>query len=306
MDISIIIVNWNTRDLLEQCLKSIKDSVSKDIRYEVIVVDNGSSDGSAEMIRDIFPSVQIIKNNANYGYVYANNQGASVSKGRYLLLLNSDTLVLDDGIKRVISYLDTYPDVGVATGRVLNPDGTFQRPFRRFPHLLGGIYRHTVNLVKLVNHPFEKRYRLENLDEFYEHEVDWVTGAYLFLRRELMEGGKVFDEAIYMYYEDTLLCARARKNGYRIMYLPFAPIIHYHQASARLIGSQAIFYSFRSSVIYFKKIYGKFVAKLYSSITRIIWCAFALIFSLLQIFPLRKFKEKAELFRSLLSEGCVL
>ena len=132
MDLSIIIVNWNTRKLLAECLKSLKQNICTCLRHETIVVDNGSSDGSIDMIRKEFPSVLLIANKTNLGYVRANNQGSSVAIGRYILLLNSDTVLLEGGVEDIVGYLDSHSDVGIATGIVLNPDRTFHRPFRRW------------------------------------------------------------------------------------------------------------------------------------------------------------------------------
>lgn len=306
MDISIIIVNWNTKELLKKCLESLEHNVSKSLRHEIIVLDNCSSDGSCAMVKKEFPSVILIENTTNVGFVRANNQGAELANGRYLLLLNSDTVVLDGGIRDIINYLDTHSDVGVATGRVLNLDKTFQRPFRRYPDWLGAAFRHSIDLVKKIDHPLKRSFRLEHLDEMKEHDVDWVTGAYLFLRRELMEVGKVFDEDLNMYYEDTLLCSRVRQRGYRIVYLPYAPIIHYHGASANQVRTEAILQSFKSSVIYFRKVNGISVARIYSLTVRIIWSALTIGFTVLQVFPVKKFREKAELFRKLVSKSFAL
>jgi GT2 family glycosyltransferase len=226
-----------------------------------------------------------------------------MARGRYLLLLNSDTVVLEGGVKKIVAYLDSHPDVGIATGRVLNPDKTFQRPFRRFPHWLGAIVRHTFDLVKKVDHPIERNFRLSHLDEHSSHEVDWVTGAYLFLRRELLDKGKVFDEKLHMYYEDTLLCYRARASGYRVIYCPYAPIIHYHGASARQMQQNAIFLSYKSSVHYFRKVYGDATARIYSLAVRFIWGALAIGFTLLQVLSIPKLSKKAALFRKLASRG---
>jgi GT2 family glycosyltransferase len=258
------------------------------------------------MVEKEFPSVELIRNTTNFGFVRANNQGAELANGRYLLLLNSDTVLLDGGIRDIINYFDTHSDVGVATGRVLNPDRTFQRPFRRYPHWLGAAFRHSIDLAKRIDHPLKKRFYLEHLSEMKECDVDWVTGAYLFLRRELMEAGRVFDEDLNMYYEDTLLCFRVRERGYRVVYLPCAPIIHYHGASAKQVRTEAILQSFKSSVIYFRKVNGISVARIYSLIVRAIWSALTIGFIVLQVFPVQKFREKSKLFRTLLSKSFAL
>jgi GT2 family glycosyltransferase len=306
MDVSIIIVNWNTRDLLASCLISLEFHLPETIQHEVIVVDNGSSDGSAELVKRDFPNVFLIESEDNLGFVRANNLAVAQASGRYVLLLNSDTELLDGGISDIIFYLDRHPEVGVLTGRVLYPDGSFQRPFRRFPHWLGSIFRNTIQLVVKIKPAFERKFRLEQLDQMEEHEVDWVSGAYLFIRSELVDGGKVFDEDLYMWHEDTLLCYRVRRLGYSVMYVPYAPIIHHAGMSRREIPVEASFNSYKSSAIYFKKVEGYSVARFYSMMVRIIWFLFAGVFGIAQIIPYKKFREKAYLFKNLVRMGSAL
>ena len=301
--LSIIIVNWNTRDLLAECLDSVFHHLRDQFSYEVIVIDNASVDGSTDMVEEKFPQARLIKNDDNVGFVKANNQGAKIANGRYLLLLNSDTVLLDGEMWKIIEYMDANQDVAVTTGRVLNPDMSFQRPFRRFPNWIGSIWRNTMCLVKGLETWFHKRYMLEELDENEEQEVDWVSGAYMFVRRDVLDNGHVFDEDIYMWFEDTLLCYSLRKAGYRVVYLPYAPIIHYKGKSAGKIPVKAAFNSFRGSTIYFQKVYGRPLARFYATTVRLIWALFALCFSILEFVPNEKIKEKAQLFRRLIAMG---
>jgi GT2 family glycosyltransferase len=301
--ISIIIVNWNTRELLIKCLRSIYNHLAYERNYEIIVVDNGSSDGSVEAVKGEFSNVIVIECKTNLGFVEGNNVGVKVAKGKYLLLLNSDTLVLDGGMTDIIGYMEGQPDVGVATGRVLYPDKRFQRPFRRFPHWIGGVFRNTIRLVADVDTPFEKRFRLEHLDEFKMHDVDWVFGAYMFVRKDLLEENKVFDEDLFMWYEDTLLCRKMHSSGYRVVYLPFAPIIHFLGESRRKVPVVSAYNSFKGSVIYFKKVYGEEIAQFYCFTVRSIWVVFVIGFTLLQVLPYQKFKKKVRFFRELINMG---
>lgn len=302
-DLSIIIVNWNTRDLLAECLGSVFKHLRDQFSYEVIVIDNASVDGSTEMVEEKFPQARLIKNDNNAGFVKANNQGAKIANGRYLLLLNSDTVLLDGEMWKIIEYMDANQDVAVTTGRVLNPDMSFQRPFKRFPHWIGLMWRNTIRLVKGLKTWFHRRYLLEDLNEMERHDVDWVTGAYLFVRRDVLDNNRVFDEDIYMWFEDTLLCYSLRKAGYRVVYLPYAPIIHYKGKSAGKIPVEAAFNSFRGSTIYFQKVYGRPLARFYAMTVRLIWVLFALCFSILKFVPNEKIKEKAQLFRRLIEMG---
>jgi GT2 family glycosyltransferase len=147
---------------------------------------------------------------------------------------------------------------------------------------------------------------LEELDENEEQEVDWVSGAYMFVRRDVLDNGHVFDEDIYMWFEDTLLCYNLRKAGYRVVYLPYAPIVHYKGKSAGKIPVKAAFNSFRGSTIYFQKVYGRPLARFYATTVRLIWALFALCFSILEFVPNEKIKKKAQLFRRLIAMGSAI
>lgn len=300
VDLSLIIVNWNTKELTAQCLRSVSDNLTNtSMTYEVIVVDNASSDGSAQSIKEEFSWAQLICNEDNLGYGRANNQAAEHAKGRYFLLLNSDTQLLDNSIPRIIEYLDDHPNVGVATGKVLNSDRTFQSPYRRFPSITGAIYRHTINNVKSFNTPLQKRHKYEDLDPDRIHNVDSVTGAYLFVRGSLVEMNRIFNEEIFMYYEDTLLCYQIQKQGYQVVYLPYAPIVHHHGMSARKARPEAAFNSFLGSTIFMRKVHGERIANYYAKIVRAIWQVLAFGFTALCLLPVPRFREKANFFKTL-------
>lgn len=300
MDLSILIVNWNTRELLQCCLQSIHDHWSA-IDAEIIVVDNHSSDGSAGMVSELFPDVILINNGDNLGFVRANNQAASIAKGRYLLLLNSDTRVLDSGATKVLEYLDQHKDVGIVTGKVLNDDGSFQHPMRRKPRPIGALMRHSFRLVVGFRTYFHKRFRMEDVDSNQEQDVDWVVGCYVFLRHELLDNGKVFDEEVFMYYEDTLLCHRCWERNYRVTYLPLAPIVHYGGGSAKQVRAFTAWSSFKSSVVYFTKTSGKPTARIYSAAVRGIWAALATLFGVMASVFGSRFRKKADFFNELVS-----
>jgi hypothetical protein len=298
MDVSVIIVNWNTKDLLRDCVASIYHHW-KHICHEVIVIDNASSDGSSEMLKNEFRNVRLIQNTDNQGFVTANNQGALVAGGRYLLLLNSDTKVLNGEANKIINYMDQHPEVGIAGGKVLNADYSAQNSFRRFPHPLGAFFRHTTRLVVGFSTPFHKKFQLEHIDKYRIAEVDWVTGAYMFIRKEVLKNEKPFDDDIDMYYEDTLLCHTASQRGYRIVFLPYAGIIHYGGASAKTIRSSTILKSCKSSVIYFRKTYGNRHANIYRQSIKMAWLLLTVLFRLMEWMPVKPIKQKAGLFQEL-------
>ena len=300
--LSIIIVNWNTKDLVRECLQSIETHLAKNINYEIVVVDNDSSDGSAAAIESEFPAVRLIKNDANVGFVKANNQAYKLVSGEYVLVLNPDTLILDGDIKKILSYMDKHGDIGIAAGKMLNSDKTFQSSYRKFPTFVGTISNNTFRLVSGISTPFQKRHRLYNLDPDVQHDVDWVVGAYMVVRKNILKKQEIFDSDLFMYFEDTLLCYRARESGYRVTYLPIAPIIHHHGQSAKQIKAQSTFYSFQGSIQYIRKVYGQFSANIYIFVVTNIWRVGYLTFTILGLIPYEKFKNKKILFKTLLSK----
>ena len=299
--LSIIIVNWNTRDMLAACLGSIQTRLEGVVTHEVIVVDNNSADGSAEMVRSGFPWVKLLESGENLGFVGGNNLATRLARGRILLLLNSDTVLLDSHITKIINYLDENPDVGVVIGKVLNVDGSFQRPFRRFPDFRTALANLTVNLIVTMPFLIIEDYNLRRLDEDQEHDVDWVVGCYLFARRDLLNDGKIFNEKIFMFMEDTLLCHEAREKGYRVVYLPVAPITHYGRASTSKVLPRAIRASFDSSRVYIDKVYGGAAATVFALGVKLCWWLFAAGFAVLGTVPHPKIRKKRDLFVALIT-----
>lgn len=226
MDVSIVIVAWNIRDFLRNCLKSIYKE-SKGIEFEVIYVDNASKDGSVEMVRKNFPKVKIIQNSRNKGFVVANNQAIEEAKGRYVLLLNSDTVVLDDAIAKTIEFADAHPETAVVGCKVLNPDKTLQPTCFMFPSILNMLLS-TSYLYKLFRRSkFFGRERMTWWDRSDTREVDVATGCYMLVRREAIDQVGVMDERFFIYADETDWCYRFKKNGWKIMFTPETQIIHY-------------------------------------------------------------------------------
>ena len=297
--LSIIIVNWNTKSLLEDCIDSIK-ALWGAVADEIIVVDNASSDGSAKMVEDKFPEIILIKNKENVGFVKANNQGSEIAKGKYLLLLNSDTKVLDSDVDKILEYMDKHPGVGAVTGKVLNEDGSFQRPFRRLPHPLGAFFRHTLRLILGFNTPFHKHFLMANYSSEQEYDVQCITGAYFYVRREFCIDNAIFDKGLSMYYEDTLLSHHIINLGAKIKYLPFAKIIHYGGSSARQVRAWSVFKSFQGSVLYFRKTQSHVIASTYQLSVYLLWNILKSLFQICSLVPVAIFTRKKELFSQLL------
>ena len=200
MDVSVIIVNWNTCDVLRDCLASVYAN-TKNIAFEVIVVDNASSDGSVDMIRSEFPHVKLIANSGNRGFAGANNQAIAVANGRYVLLLNSDTLILDNAIFKTVAFADTHPEAAVVGCKVLNPDRTLQRTCFMYPSILNMFLSATYLYKLFPRSKFFGRERMSWWDRNDTREVDVVTGCFMLVRRGAIEQVGLMDERFFVYGE---------------------------------------------------------------------------------------------------------
>jgi hypothetical protein len=227
LDISIIIVSYNVRDFLQQCLHSL-DRASAHPTVEVIVVDNASVDASAQMVREQFPGVRLIENRTNRGFSRANNQAMRIARGRYLLLINPDTLAQEDTLVALQDFMDAHPEAGAAGCKILNPDGTLQLSCRRSFPTPWVAFCKILGLSRLFpkSRLFGK-YNLTYLDPDQIEKVDALSGSFLFLRRRTVKEIGLFDEQYFMYGEDLDLCYRIMKAGWKIYYVPTTQIIHY-------------------------------------------------------------------------------
>jgi hypothetical protein len=243
-DLTVVIPSYNTRDLMEQALRTVEEA-SGDLSVEIIVVDNASQDGSQQMVRERFPDAVLICNEKNVGFAGANNLAFRRARGRHILLLNSDTIVRADTLHTMVSYLDDHPQVGAAGCKVLNPDGTLQLDCRRaFPTPSAAIYKLT-GLSRLF--PQSRRFALYNLsylDEDETAEVDALSGSFMLVRRETLQQVGGLDEAYFMYGEDLDWCFRMREAGWKIYYVPTTQIIHFRGQSGR---SHALRVQFRKN-----------------------------------------------------------
>ena len=258
-DLSVIIVNWNVRDLLRRCLHSILASLPA-CQLEIIVVDNGSTDGSPEMVRTEFPQVHLMANPDNRGFTAANNQGLAVARGRYVLLLNPDTEVVGDALETLVAFADAHPDVGVVGPQLLNPDGTVQSSRRRFPTLATALLESTWLQPYAPRRLLARYYVLDRPDDEVQ-DVDWVTGAALMARREAVEQVGPLDEGFFMYSEELDWCRRFRAAGWQVVYLPTARVIHYEgKSSEQVLPARHIHFQ-TSKIRYFRKYHGPAAAE---------------------------------------------
>lgn len=234
-DISVVIVNWNTLGLLRDVLQSVYATLAPQITAQLIVIDNASTDGSADMVAAEFPHCVLIRNSANRGFAAANNQGFALATGRHILLLNSDTIVLGDVLAASLRYLDANPAVGAMGCRVLNLDRSMQRTCSMWPSLTNLILL-TSGLWKLRWPRFFGRYQMMDWHRDTARAVDSISGCYLLLRRAVLEQIGPLDEAFFFFGEETDWCRRMRDAGWQLMFAPVGEIVHYGSASARKLN----------------------------------------------------------------------
>ncbi len=264
-DLGIVILNWNTRDYLRRCLQTVLASEG-DCTFQVLVVDNASTDDSVEMIRREFPQVRVIVSPVNGGYPYGNNLGlralgfrgkgdVSPNAPRYALLLNPDTEVPTDALDRMMQFMDSRPDVGVAGPKLVLEDGSLDRACRRsFPTPPVAFY-HFSKLAKLFPHsPRFGRYNMTFVDPDQEIEVDSVVGAYMQVRREAIAAVGVLDETFFMYGEDLDWAYRIKSAGWKVIYHPTVVVRHVKKAASRK-SQRAQFEFWRAMLIFYRKHY---------------------------------------------------
>ena len=253
MDLSVVIVNWNARDYLRKCLRSIYEN-SKGIDVEVFIVDNGSSDESAEMVRKEFPEAKLIENKANAGFGAANNRALKICAGEFALMLNPDTEVLNGAFAAMVNFLKQNGEVGVVGAKLLNADGTIQLTCaRNFPTLLTEFFWLTTLVRRFPKNRLVGHYLMSYWDHNDKREVDCLSGACIMARKDLLKKLGYFDENYFMYGEDVDLCYRIKEAGWQIWYLPEAEIIHYGGGSSKSVSEKAVIYDRESVYTYFKK-----------------------------------------------------
>ena len=262
MDVSIIVINWNTRDLLAQCLESVYVN-PPDSEFEVVVVDNGSSDASAILVREQFPQVRLFENVENIGFVRANNQAIRECRGCYVLLLNSDTIVKPDSLTKMVRFLDEHSEAGIVGAFIENPDGTPQRCFGNFPTILTE-FAYAWGMDSWS--PISEWLAPPPISSNECRQTDWVLGAALMIRRDILNSVGCLDEEYFMYSEEVDLCYRVRKNDWRNYILGNAHIIHLGGQSSQQIPAPMKAELFRSKVKYFRKNHGSAAAVFMESV----------------------------------------
>jgi len=261
-DASVIVVSWNTRDLLLDCIRSVMER-SGSLELEIIVVDNGSVDGSPEAVRDAFPRVKLIRNATNLGFARANNAGMSASAGKYLCLINSDVIVTANCIRAMYDYMESRPQVGMLGPQIVGRDGEVQRSCMGFPNIWNSLCR-ALALDSIF--PGTKAFGSQLLT-YWPHdttrEVDVVNGCFWMIRREALETVGPLDEDFFIYAEDIDWCRRFRANGWKVVFFAGAQAVHLGGASSARMPVRFYLEMHRANLRYWQKHHGRRAQHLY-------------------------------------------
>lgn len=231
MELSIIILNYKTRGLVKQCIRNVMASTAG-LDYEIIVVDNGSNDGCEQMLKENFPGIKFIQTGKNLGFAAGNNVGIKEAKGKYILVLTADVTVTEGSIEKMVEHMEKNPQTGLAGPKIINPDGSYQITCRTFqtPQII--LYRRTpLGYLKFAKNELAK-HLMSDFDRQTNREVDWVMGACMIVRKSALDKVGLFDERFFFYVEDMDWCRRFWANGYKVMYIADAKVIHLYEKAS--------------------------------------------------------------------------
>ena len=246
MDLSIVIVNWNTRALLLDCLRAIFSTINR-LSFEVWLVDNASSDGSIDAVRSGYPEVCIIQNQENVGFAAANNRALGKIHGRYAMLLNTDAVLTQGAVERLFDFMERNPEAGMAGGQLLNGDGTLQNSTASFPDFLSVMFNESLLRILMPG-----KYSAKGNHQHEPVEIDSIIGACLVVRKKAIEQVGLLDERFFFFFEETDWALRMKRNGWRIFFVPHAKIYHIQGQSVGH-GTSSRIHFYRSRYTYFKK-----------------------------------------------------
>ncbi len=253
MTLSVVIVNWNTKDIIEKCLDSIFKFYNKNIEsgeFEIIVIDNGSTDGSAEYLSSLGGKIFLIENDDNIGYASACNNGMKSAKGKYVLLLGSDTIMMEGALEKCIGFLDSHVDSGAVGCKLLNPDTTVQNNCKKFPSFANGLYTY-LSLDKL-----NRDYDMHSFGYDITIPVEQIATTFLMIRKDVLEKINYFDEKYRILYNDVDLCRKIWDLGFKIYFLHTASIIHYGSHSTKKAGFRLRALMYEDIYRYYRKNFG--------------------------------------------------
>jgi GT2 family glycosyltransferase len=262
-DISVVVVSFNTRDLLRDCLTALRREM-EGISNEVFVVDSASRDGSADMVEEEFPEVKLIRSIVNLGFAGANNKAFLQATGRYIVLLNSDAFLRPLALRKSINYMDENPSIGLGGARLIGADGSWQASCRMFPSPLNDFLSLSGLAAKFPDSRFFGRQDHTWASPDEPADADWVPGAYSIIRRSVLDQVGPFDERFFLYYEEVDLCRRIKDAGYLVRYWPDVVVIHLGGESSKTItsltmsktGAQLELWRMRSAFLYYRKHHG--------------------------------------------------
>lgn len=262
-DVSVVIVSFNTREVLRECLQTLERE-SAGLTVETFVVDNTSRDGSADMVEADFPSVKLRRSAVNLGFAGANNVAFRECTGRYVVLLNSDAFLKPGALQKSVERMDATPRCGLAGGLLVGRDGEWQPSARMFPSPLNDLLMISGLSAKYRDSKFFGRYDRTWADPNEAAEVDWVPGAYSIIRKEALDQVGYFDEDFFLYFEEVDLCYRIRKAGWSIWYWPDIVVVHLGGESSKTVkslkfsgsGAQLTLWRLRSEFLYYRKHHG--------------------------------------------------
>lgn len=252
--IDIVITAWNAKVYLLRCLRSIEDNL-KNINYQIILVDNGSTDGTSEMIKEDFPHIFLLRNSQNKGVAPARNQGIRVSRNNYLMLLDADAELTKSAVENLLEFMETHPPVGVVGPKLIDPNGALQFSCRQFPRIITPIYRRLSFLPFSKNSQVLREHQMSDWDHSYARPVDYVIGACQLIRRSALEEVGLLDEKIFYGPEDIDFCLRMWLNGWMVYYYPDAVIIHHEQRVTKRKPFNILSFRHYMSLVYFFKKY---------------------------------------------------
>ena len=300
MDLSVIIVNWNVKDPLRRCLESIRETVSG-MAYEIIIVDNNSNDGSVEMIGREYTEVILIKNRKNVGYGRANNQGIRKARGKYVLILNPDTIILPGTVKKMYRFLEENPGVGACGPSILDSKYQPFAPMIYDPTLLELFGKDTL-LRRFFPRLSSPRYRQPKKRK----EVERLSGCCFLSSKEALKTAGLFDERIFLFYEEADLFFRLRTKGWAIYYLPELSIVHLQGKSVSLFSRfQEELFVRKSSLIYFRNRYGLIPSILFRSFLILSYLLYVIILETFCLLSPRETYQEKKVFYNNLLKGTV-
>jgi GT2 family glycosyltransferase len=254
IDLSVIVVNWNTCEFLRGCLASVL-AESAELALELLVIDNDSQDDSLNMLATEFPQATVIANTANVGFAAANNQGIALATGRHVVLLNPDTKVVDKALAKMVTYLDQHPSVGVVGPKLMLPDGTIQGGAAGHDPSPGTVFAYALVLHSLFPHRVRGLWLAKENYQAAENDVDWVAGACLMVRAPVIQQVGPMDTSFFMYAEDIEWCYRIKKAGWRIVCLSSTSVIHHIGGSTRQKGYGFVRQNIRGLDTYYRSRY---------------------------------------------------